>query len=208
MYDSLQNCISRTTDPSLVSNQGILQILSDYKQKLDAALKTREEIIKGIIEAIRLANLIQSNISTKECPCGDDSKNPCLSDSEPCAPLTDGAYYGFKTIICEWYNTFACDCDCSDTPTQQGTSKPKNAGTTRHTEEVVEDCMLQPTFDFPICKNSFKSDVEGWFKSDDDLLKTLIIELNKVKIEKETLLACKTSLDNAIKATDPKLRCK
>jgi hypothetical protein len=208
MYDSLQNCISRTTDPSLVSNQGILQSLGDYKQKLDAALKTREDIIKGIIEAIRLANLIQTNISTKECPCGDDSKNPCPSDSEPCVPLTGGAYYGFKTIICEWYNAFACDSDCSDASTQQGAGKSKYSGSTQHSGEVEADCCLQPTFDFPICKNSFKSDVEGWFKSDDDQLKTLTIELNKVKIEKETLLACKTSLDNAIKATDPKLRCK
>jgi hypothetical protein len=40
------------------------------------------------------------------------------------------------------------------------------------------------------------------------LLKAKIDLLNKIKIEKETLLACKTSLDSAIKATDPKLRCK
>ncbi|HJZ41900.1 MAG TPA: hypothetical protein VJ203_16140 [Bacteroidales bacterium] len=209
IYDSLQNCISRVNDPSLIPNQGILQSLNEYKQKLDAVIKTRDEIIKSIVEAIKLSNLIRNNISTTECPDGGDSFDPCVPHPWPCISLSNGVHYGIKTIICEWYNAFACDSDCSDTTTQQSRGNrqvPANVQQKSDCNDV--ECTLLPTFEFPICKNSFKQDVEGWLKNDEDQLRELIEKLNKAKIEKETLLACKTSLDSAIKATDPSLRCK
>lgn len=209
IYDSLQNCIARVNDPSLIPGQGILQHLNEYKQKLDAVLKTRDEILKSIIDAIKLANLIRNNISTRECPNGEGSFNPCLPHPEPCISLTGGAQFGIKTIICEWYNAFACDTDCTDTSTAQQRSKQSNAVRVWQKSDCHDDlCELLPTFEFPICNNTYKNEVESWLKSDDDYLKQITEELNQVKIEKETLLACKVSLDNAIKATDPKLRCK
>ena len=208
IYDSLYNCITRVNDPSLIPNQGILQALNEYKQKLDAVLKTRDEIVKAIVEAIKLANLIRNNISTRDCPDGGESFDPCVPHPWPCIPLSDGAYYGLKTIICEWYNAFGCDTDCSDTPNQQARNKQQAPGDVRqHSDCHDEECILLPTFYSPICEKNYKGDVKDWLDSDENLLKNLTEQLNKAKIEKETLLACKTSLDNAIKATDPKLRC-
>jgi hypothetical protein len=209
IYDSLQNCITRVNDPSLIPNQGILQNLNDYKLKLDAVIKLRDDILKSIIDAIRLSNLIRNNISTKECPAPGDNYNPCLPNDEPCISIEGEAYYGFKTIICEWYNAFACASDCSDAPVQQGPAKYSHTGPRQQqTSNDSEECCLEPTFDFPICNNAFKSEVEGWLANDELMIRDLTDKLNKVKIDKETLLACKTSLDNAIKATDPALRCK
>jgi hypothetical protein len=209
IYDDLQTCITRVNDPSLIPNQGILQNLNDYKLKLDAVIKLRDDIIKSIIDAIRLSNLIRNNISTKNCPVPGDNYSPCPPNDEPCVSVEGEAYYGFKTIICEWYNAFACDSDCSDTPVQQGRGKYGHSGPMQQqTATTSEECCLEPTFDFPVCKNTFKSEVEGWLQSDESIIKDLTDKLNKVKIDKETLLACKTSLDNAIKATDPALRCK
>jgi hypothetical protein len=212
IYDSLQTCITRVNDPSLIPNQGILQNLIDYKLKLDAVIKLKDEIMKSIIDAIRLSNLIRNNISTKDCPAAGDNYNPCPPNDEPCVSLEGEAYYGFKTIICEWYNAFACDTDCSESPAQQGREKQGYSRSMQHQQpqssSSTEECVLEPTFDFPVCKNSFKGEVEGWLQSDEEMIKTLTEQLNKVKIDKETLLACKTSLESAIKATDPALRCK
>lgn len=211
VYDGLQNCISRLTDPSLVPGQGILKSLDDYRQKLDAVIKTRDDIIKSIIEAIRLACLIRDNISTH---CCDDEFDPCAANDTPCGCNPDQIYYGFKTIICEWYDSFACAVDCTDETSggagaavamkQQYPVKDTHQGNAHHSDE----CKLEPTFEFPICNNPFKIELESWIANDNAKLKTLTDELNQVKIRKETLLACKTSLDNAIKAVDPKTRCK
>jgi uncharacterized coiled-coil DUF342 family protein len=88
IYDSLYNCITRVNDPSLIPNQGILQALNEYKQKLDAVLKTRDEIVKAIVEAIKLANLIRNNISTRDCPDGGESFDPCVPHPWPFPRLT------------------------------------------------------------------------------------------------------------------------
>jgi hypothetical protein len=209
IYDNLQSCITRVNDPSLIPNQGILQYLNDYKLKLDAVIKLRDDIIKSIVDAVRLSNLIRNNISTKDCPSPGDNYSPCPPNDEPCGSVEGEAYYGFKTIICEWYNAFACDVKCSDEPAPQSHGKWGRPGPAQQTAQPAsEECVLEPTFDFPICNNTFKSEVEGWLQSDESLIKDLTDKLNKVKIDKETLLACKTSLDSAIKATDPALRCK
>jgi len=209
IYDSLQNCITRLNDPSLIPGQGLLQFLNEYKQKLDAVLKTRDEILKGIMEAVKLANLIRNSISTRECPNGEGSFDPCLPHPEPCISLTGGAQFGLKTIICEWYNAFACDVECTGASNQQAKGRQQNSAREWQKSDCHDEaCELLPTFDFPICNNSYKNEVVEWFTSDDDYLKKIIEKLNQAKIEKETLLACKISLDNAIKATDPKLRCK
>lgn len=212
VYDGLQNCISRLTDPSLVPGQGILKSLDDYRQKLDAVIKTRDDIIKSIIEAIRLACLIRDNISTK---CCDDEFDPCAANNTPCDCNQDDIYYGFKTIICEWYNSFACNVDCSDGDNNAASAMTAKQQYPSHDHDHdhgykhnCNECILEPTFEFPICYNSFKQELESWIASDNDKLKTLTTEFNDVKLRSAALLACKTSLDNAIKAVDPKQRCK
>lgn len=212
LYDSLQNCITRNNDPALGKGQGILKYLDDYKSKLDATVKTRDDIIKNIVLAVQLATLIRNGISTHDCPNGTDSPfNPCDPDLTPCATVGDVVYYGFKTVICEWYNAFACDTPCSDTPENcpppSATSQTQQ-GETTSTTDCNPDCILIPTFDFPICNNSFKAEVQSWVDTDNATLATLLVQLNEAKMKQQSLLACKISLDLAIKAVDPAARCK
>lgn len=208
MYDSLQNCITRNNDPALAKGQGILKYLDDFKAKLDATVKTRDDIIKSIVTAVKLATLIRNGISTRDCDDEDHPYKPCDQDTTPCASLGDAVYYGFKAIICEWYNEFACETPCSDskgTPSQSGN---KQAGGMAPQHDHNPDCELKPVFDFPICNNRFRSDVLSWVDADNATLATLLVDLNKSKAKQQSLLACKNSLDQAIKAVDPATRCK
>lgn len=208
-YDDIQNCISNNTDPSLVKGQGILKSLDDYKGKLDAVLKLRDDIIKNIISAIQMANLIRDNISTKDC--NYEGFDPCASNPAPCA-AGDGVYYGFKTIICEWYNAFACDVKCKDGNTETGNGgatasspQPLKSGTVGDCGD--ENCELEPIFDFPICNNAYKDCVEKWLAADEAKFTDLTGKLQEANKEKEALTACKNSLVKAIKSVDPSTRC-
>lgn len=212
LYDSLQNCIARNNDPALAKGQGILKYLDDYKTKLDATVKTRDDIIRNIVLAIQLANLIRNGISTRDCPkASDPPYNPCNPDLTPCATINGTVYYGFKTVICEWYNAFACDTPCDDNPENCPPSSSANLtqqGETPPTTDCKPKCELIPTFDFPICNNTFIAEVQSWLDCDNAAIATLTDKLNKAKMKQQTLLACKNSLDMAIKAVDPAARCK
>ena len=206
LFVDLQNCVTRNNDPALNKGQGIFKYLDDYKTKLDATVKTRDDVIKNIVTAIQLSSLIRNGISTKDCPT-DPNYNPCAPDDTPCASISGAVYYGFKTVICEWYNDFACSVACVDPPP---TTPPATTTTTTTTPtaDCNPNCELIPTFDFPICNNCFKTDVQSWVDADNALLITLTAQLNDAKKRREALLACKTSLDTAIKAVDPAARCK
>ncbi len=212
LYDSLQSCIMRNNDPALGKGQGILKYLDDYKSKLDATVKTRDDVIKNIVLAIQLAALIRNGISTRDCKENSNSQyDPCSPDQAPCADIGDAALYGFKTVICEWYNAFACETPCSDSSTTSTPSQSKGylqQGGKTPPDECGPDCELVPTFDFPICNNSFKAEVQSWVDDDNATITTLIDQLNEAKMKQQSLLACKNSLDLAIKAVDPADRCK
>ena len=45
-YDELQTCITKNNDPCLEPGKGILVCLKNYYDKLDAVIKTRNDIIK------------------------------------------------------------------------------------------------------------------------------------------------------------------
>lgn len=193
--DDIDNCVNRNNDPCLNKGQGILKYYADYKTKLDAVTAMRDAIVKNIIDAVATANLITNGISTKDCKCKDNPPyDPCNQNPTPCAPpATQGVYYyGFKTIICQWYVAFACDTGC-DKPA----NPPNNPC----------DCDF-PTFDFPICTNSYRTTVQGLVTADTDELNILTPQLNTWKIRREGLLACKNSLEIASKAVNPKDRCK
>ncbi len=207
-YDDLQNCITKNNDPSLVKGQGILKYLDDYKQKLDAIVKTKDDIIKSILEAIRLSNLITNYISTRDCNIAYD---PCAKDQKPCIVINGDAYYGLKTIICEWYNDFECDVECTGGTVPATTDQSKqNTNEQLGKDECKDDisCELVPTFDFPICNNTYKTCIQQWLAKDDTDMAQLTKDLQEAKKKKEALIACKNSLDNAIKAVNPKDRCK
>lgn len=204
-YDDLQNCITNNTDPSLVKGQGILKSLDDYKAKLDIVIKLRDDIIKNMVSAVKIANLIRNNISTKDC--NYESYDPCASNPQACAS-DDNSYYGFKTVICEWYNAFKCDIECTDATSTNTESQTKHSQANVIQSDCGDtSCELLPTFDFPICNNSYKACVQQWLTADETMYADLTAQLQEANKKKEALTACKNSLDKAIKTVDPKLRC-
>lgn len=209
-YDELQNCISKNTDPSLEKGKGILGCLDKYFEKLDAIIKTRDEIIKAVIEAVKLANLLRNNIYT--LPCDKDDKDPCKQVETSCNCDNPLSEYGFKTIICEWYCAFECDEKCLETepcePDTQQQQMRQDKRTETNEDPCYVDCELLPAVEFPICNDPYKVCVEKWYKDDDKSVKDLSNDLNKKNKNKEALLACKQSLDKAIAEADPKIRCK
>lgn len=216
-YDDLQVCVSKNTDSSLVKDSGILKCLKEYYDKLDLIIKTRDEIIKSILEAIKISNLIRNYISTRDCPeknCppkeGEAPFDPC-KDSKGCSCDEDGpSYYGFKTIICEWFCAFGCDDDCEPgydpCKDESGeSSQPVPAQECNPCDD--EACDLVPMFGFPICKNDYKCCIKKRYEFDEQYVKRLEIDLTEARKRKEALKACKDSLDQAILVVDPKTRC-
>ncbi|HLA54085.1 MAG TPA: hypothetical protein VK618_12290 [Flavitalea sp.] len=216
-YDLLQKCIEKNDDPSLIKGTGILKYVDEYGVKLDAIIKTRDDIIKAAIDTVRLSNLLRNNISTREwpfqyIPC-ETNYNPCTPEHRhpPCPrPDSTHVHYGFKTIICEWHRLLNCDEDCikedeCETPNHnQQVSAERAAGQGANCDD---SCDLE-TFTFPICNDSYKNLIKEKFKKDDRKVKELSEERKEVNKQKESLQACKSSLDAAIKEVNPTDRCK
>lgn len=239
-YDVLRKCIDNNNNPVLVKDQGILKCLNEYYDKLAAVIKTRDDIVKAIVEAIRVSNLLRNHINTTNCqvkkcpPNGTQDNtpiyNPCAPDNKPCDCDDDAGkepYYGFKAIICEWFCAFGCNNDCGpdedpcagkDDPCKEAVGQPKQgAAQTKQTTPPSNPqpgpckdyvCDLEPMFGFPICRNEYKCCIAKRYKDDDACVKQLESDLKEANKEKESLLACKQSLDKAIAEVDPKTRCK
>ena len=213
---NLDNCITKCTDPLITGGQGILIYYKDYKTKMDATVKSREEIIKNIMEAVSIAYLIANAVSTR-LVATEPAYVPCNSTYAPCDKLPE-IVYGFKTIICEWYKYFGCDCP----PCDQTTSKPPTQNTaaiikaqqatakpvTNEPDDCATKCELTPTFEFPICEKTYRGCVQDWVEEDTSTLTKLEKELITAKIAAQGLQSCMTSLINAIKAVNPSERCK
>lgn len=213
-YDSLQNCINSNSDPSLVKDQGILKCLGEYYKKLEEVIKTRDELIKAIVEAIRLSQLIRNNISTRSCPCDDDKYDPCDKNRKPCDCSDKSDYYGFKTIICEWYCSFNCWEDCKPCKELEEAKSNKHQGSVPDQQGTSDDpcrqeiCHLKPRFEFPICNDGYRCKIIDLRDKDEKCVKSLSDKVNEANKSKEALAACKQSLENAIKEVNPKDRCK
>ena len=207
-YDTLWICINSNNDPSLQNkDKGLLKCLTEYYKKLDEVIKTRDEIIKAIVEAVKISNLIRNSMSTQDCPKDYD---PC-GDKKPCnCGTTDQVYYGFKTIICEWYCDFKCNLPCEQVrgTIQKTSDKAQQSIQSSEGDLCAAECELDPVFEFPFCNNPYRDELENCYlkaeKEARDAAESLLIA-NK---NKEALLACKQSLEKASKEVDPKERCK
>ena len=190
-YDQLMSCIRCLNEPALAPGQGIMKCLEDYGKKLDTLLATRDELLKMIMTAIYMAYRINKNIALD---------------------------YGLYLIIREWENTLNCAEAChesSGSPEAAGYgeqySRRKKEGNSyeeeHHPQEDKKKCELTPVLEFPICNDPYYERLRKKYEDDKagaaDLSKELI-DLNK---RKETLLACKQSLEAAIQETNPKTRC-
>lgn len=206
-YDDLQTCINKNSDPSLIKGQGLLKCLEEYSIKLDLVIKTRDEIIVAVLNAIKLANLIRNSISTGEVP---DDYNPCAPVQKPCHVKTNEySYYGFKTVIREWFDAFECDVPCEEenASNQNPYAQKQSSGQIQEQKPEAESCELVPIFDFPLCRDKYKIKIQDWYNSDNTVVKNLGGELKEANMQKESLLACRQSLVKAIVEVDPKTRC-
>lgn len=195
IFDKLMNCVKCLNNPALAPGQGIMKCLEEYSKKLDVLIATRNDLIKMLMDAIKIACRINKNIEPD---------------------------FGFSTVITEWRDGLHCEIPCDDTPVDcndnkgQGQKNQSKGATAQPPQQQQQQeevsclgvCDLMPIFQFPICKDPYYACVDDQYKKDkkkaDDLAKEVLEESKK----KEALLACKTSLEAAIKEVDPKVICK
>ena len=176
-YNQLINCIKCLNSSILVPGEGLYKCLEDYYVKLEAVIKTRDELIKKVIKALKLASQINSSI---------------------------GGIYGYIKLIEEWYEALNCDENCG-CPEDERRSKTSQGNSDDNCED---ECELKPMISFPICNDDYYNELFEKLKKDETTVDSLKVSLREKNKEKEGLLACKQSLDAAIKEVDPKNRCK
>jgi hypothetical protein len=183
-YDQIFSCIRCLKDPILVPGQGIMKCLEDYGKKLDALIATRDELLKMIMAAIYTAYRINKNL---------------------------GKDYGLYMEISEWQTTFNCEEGCGEGESRPGytaqTSEIRQESYGEENENKEKNCKLRPRFNFPVCNDRYYKKIGRDYEQDkkeaSDLAKKLI-DLNK---KKESLLACKQSLDTAITEVSANAKC-
>jgi hypothetical protein len=220
-YDELQNCINLNNDPALAEkDKGILKCLTEYYKKLNDVINTRDEIVKQVVDAIRISYLIRNAMSTQDYPHG---YNPCDENHRPCrCHDSEKVYYGFKTIICEWYCAFECDEKCKPCEEKERRQQ-KQSGDDRYLHEhhhshehdhshehhhlCSDHCELKPVFEFPICNNDYRCELKECYERTEQEVKDREENVKNADKEKGALTACKESLQKAIEAVNPKSRC-
>lgn len=185
-YDRLLNCIKCLNNPAFASGQGIMKCLEEYGKKLEILVATRDELIKMLMAAIKIACRINKSIDEK---------------------------YGLTTVITEWKDAFNCEIACDDSsepcppPKSQSIAKAQSP-TQEPVVSCLGECNLEPILQFPICKDPYYQCLDDQYKADKKAAEDLAKELLRENKKKESLLACKQSLETAIKEVDPKARCK
>jgi len=176
-HDQIFTCIRCLNDPVLVSGQGVLKCLEEYGKKLEIVIATRDELLKLAMAAIYTAYRINNNL-TKD--------------------------FGLQMVIEEWQTTFNCDEPCRE----DGEAHCRyDEGETEEGEQEPDNCTLSPQLKFPICNDTYYQEIGEKYEIDKDLAADLAKDLIKLNKKKESLLACKQSLEAAIKEVDPKNRC-
>lgn len=178
-YEKLQNCIKVLDATILIPGKGFMKCLEYYNEKLDGVLKTKEDIVKQIMEIIKLANLVQEDV------CPD---------------------FGLSCVLDRWQCTLGCkppdgDNNCGDNNDEN--PEPKSP-----CSELDLDCIICPQFTFPIEKDKYYASIKtAWGVARDDVDKQSKYYLD-LSMEKERIAACISSLKEATTLTDPKERCK
>jgi hypothetical protein len=178
IYNQIDNCIKCLNREELPENSGIRKCLKAYFDKLDALIKTRNELIKALMKVVRDANVLHEGICSE---------------------------FGMRAVISEWLDILNCEEDCgavSNPPVDPCKQQVPE------TQDQIDPCALLPIMTFPICNDSYYQWVKQKYNDDvkaaDDAAKKLV-EINK---RKEAISACQTSLISALKEVDPKELCK
>jgi len=177
-WNQIDNCIKCLDSEDLPPDSGIRKCLKNYMDKLDIVIKTRADLIKAVMAAIRQALGLHEGI------CSD---------------------YGLHQVVLEWKTILNCDEKCGSGSTQPADPckdpDPK-------LDEKLNKCKLSPILTLHICNDAYYSWVKGQYDADVAEANTLADQLVEVNKKKESLSACKTSLETAIKEVDPKDLCK
>lgn len=184
-YDQLLNCIKCLNNPVLAPGQGILKCLEEYGKKLEALIATRDQLIQALMAVIKIACRVNKNLEED---------------------------YGLITIILEWKAAFKCEESCTDDEDDNDhCDDDDSTGSKDKKDEYVSclgGCELKPLIRFPICKDPYYKCLNKQYQKDKSMAEELAKELLDENKKKEALLACKQSLESAIKEVDPKLLCK
>lgn len=182
-YDQLTNCIKCLNDPLLAPGQGFMKCLEDYGKKLEAVIATRNNLISLLMATVQIACRINKNIASG---------------------------YGLITVITEWKETLKCDTPCDEEPSPcDDEEKHSSSGSSEEEESnCLGECEASPVFLFPLCNDPYYKCLEEQYKKDKTKAEDLAKELLEENKKKESLQACKQSLEAAIKEVDPKLICK
>jgi len=177
-YDELINCIKCLNHPLLEDGKGIVKCLEEYFAKLEAVQKTKETIIKSILKAIYYSEKLDENLEHK---------------------------FGLQQIIGCWQDVFNCEEDCKD---EQSVQKSKQSQKPPQKEACLGlDADWDPMITLPICNDDYYKCIKKRYEEDVKKAKENSKKLKEKKKKKEKLVACKVSLEAAIKEVDPKARC-
>ena len=112
IYNQIDACIKCINSEELPENSGIRKCLKIYWEKLDAVIKTRNEVIKALMKAIRDANVLHESI------CSD---------------------FGLIAVITEWEDILNCKEQCNG---GQPPEDPCKEQVKDHTQAVVECALI------------------------------------------------------------------
>ena len=181
-YDALLNCIKCLNNPGLVPGTGLMKLIEAYGAKLLAAQASRDDLLILLMSALGLAEKID---------------------------LNTGPDYGLQTVVAEWKNSMNCDENC-EPGSNTGDEKKKmqsNSGnggikSTGHSDEP-DECELRPILKMPVSKDPYYEEIRTKYDNDKAEADELASELLSLNSRKESLLACKQSLEAAIKEVNP-----
>ena len=62
LYESIFKCIKQLNSAVLVPGTGVIKCLEMYYEKLDVVLKTKDDLVKQVMEAIKIANMLRQDV--------------------------------------------------------------------------------------------------------------------------------------------------
>jgi hypothetical protein len=115
-YERLQKCIKEFDSSVLAADKGIMRCLDAYNQKLQALLASKSDLIRQIMDVVRLANLLQEDV----CPA-----------------------YGLSCIISRWRVELGCDVDPDDSGDEHK-AEPSKSSDEANDECVLRPALKFP----------------------------------------------------------------
>ena len=180
-YEDLQTCIKKLDKSILVPGQGFMKCLETYYGKLDILITTREDIIKQIMDIIKMANLVHEDV---------------------CTP------FGLSCILEEWQCRLNCEGKGVETPEPCKDVAADNKDMACPGDDKYLSCDIIPQITFPIAAHGYTAWVNCRYDKAVVQVTADSDEYLNASKEKEAIAASIASLTDAVAITNPKDRCK